>query len=907
MSRVALLLCIFALFCTSVHLSASHNRAGEITYEHAPREGEPFRYEFSIITYTKTGGQSDAADRDSLEIFWGDGTSTMLPRTNGPGAPQGVGSGELLGNQIKKNEYKGIHTYSGFFFYYVVHMKDPNRINNIININDGASEEPFVIQDTLFLLDPQFYGYNNSPVLYQPPLDYGNVGYTFVHNPNAYDLDGDSLYFELIPPRRDIDENCTNYFDPNFISAGPDNNITLDNQSGEFTWDSPQQAGIYNIAFLITEYRNGLKIGSMVRDMQIIVEEVDNRPPELIALQDTCVQIGQSLEILVVGEDPDTGQDVTLTAYGGPLEVINPATFQVEVGQGNIAEGLFNWDTTCDHIFSDEYTLVFKAEDDFVSGGNPLPLVDLETWQITVVPPAPTGLQATAINGDVLLEWDSPYICEGTDKFQGFSVYRAVGCDSTEFDICQRGLIGSNYTRIATDIDAYTYTDETAVRGLFYSYRIIADFADVLTGSNFGINLVASHPSENQCVELPLDIPILSNVSIEITDENSGEVFISWQKPDPEALDTIANPGPYTYELKRLEPGGEVSLGIFQSPTFSAEVQTTFTDTDRNTVAGPFTYTVGFSSGEEFLDDSEPAESPFLSLTASDNQLLLEWTENVPWFNFEYRIYRFDDQSSDWLQIGASTVPSYLDDELVNGRTYCYYVECLGTYASAYFPDTLYNLSQQLCGFPIDTQPPCAPELEVSNICDDIDTDTEDIFQNRLSWTNPNLSCADDVLSYNIYYGFADADTSLSLITSIEGANTTAFLDELESSLAGCYAITAVDSFQNESIWSNVVCKENCPLYELPNVFTPNGDGSNDRFVPLRGQRFVSSIKLEVFNRWGNKVFETTDPAINWEGPAEDSGTGDGVYFYTCQVYQTNSFGIEVQFDELSGYIHVMR
>ncbi|MBL0099519.1 MAG: gliding motility-associated C-terminal domain-containing protein [Saprospiraceae bacterium] len=80
--------------------------------------------------------------------------------------------------------------------------------------------------------------------------------------------------------------------------------------------------------------------------------------------------------------------------------------------------------------------------------------------------------------------------------------------------------------------------------------------------------------------------------------------------------------------------------------------------------------------------------------------------------------------------------------------------------------------------------------------------------------------------------------------------------------MLGCYAVTSVDSLGNESILSNSVCVDNCPFYELPNTFTPNGDGFNDVFKP-KVNLFVYQIDLKVFNQWGNLVFETQDPDIN--------------------------------------------
>jgi hypothetical protein len=62
--------------------------------------------------------------------------------------------------------------------------------------------------------------------------------------------------------------------------------LTLDPVTGDLVWDSPGFAGQYNVAFRILEYRkiNGeyRLIGYVVRDMQIIIENSDNKRPELI-------------------------------------------------------------------------------------------------------------------------------------------------------------------------------------------------------------------------------------------------------------------------------------------------------------------------------------------------------------------------------------------------------------------------------------------------------------------------------------------------------------------------------------------------------------------------------------------------------------------------------------------------
>jgi hypothetical protein len=132
------------------------------------------------------------------------------------------------------------------------------------------------------------------------------------------------------------------------------------------------------------------------------------------------------------------------------------------------------------------------------------------------------------------------------------------------------------------------------------------------------------------------------------------------------------------------------------------------------------------------------------------------------------------------------------------------------------------------------------------------------------------------------------------------------------ASTAGCYAVTAFDTVGNESPIVTKLCVDNCPDYQLPNVFTPNGDGSNDLFKPFP-YRFVSRINMKIFDRLGNQVFETTNPDILWDG--KDLKTGkplsEGVYFYSGSYFEEHISGeIERPLPPNKnggGYIHLMR
>ena len=71
-------------------------------------------------------------------------------------------------------------------------------------------------------------------------------------------------------------------------------------------------------------------------------------------------------------------------------------------------------------------------------------------------------------------------------------------------------------------------------------------------------------------------------------------------------------------------------------------------------------------------------------------------------------------------------------------------------------------------------------------------------------------------------------------------------------------------------------------LLEVPNVFTPNGDGANDEFRVV--YRSVKKYKITIVNRWGKIVYQSTDPAKGWDGNVGGSTAPPGVYFYYIEA-----------------------
>lgn len=914
---------IFAcLFFVANNSYATHYRAGEIIY----RLVAPLTYEADVITYTKTTGTSGGADRDTVQIFWGDGTFDMIVRVNGPDLNgNGIPDGQFVFDDIKKNVYRGSHQYAGIRPFYLISMEDANRINDIININGGGSvNTPFYVEDTIKFYDIASLGYNNSPTLLNPPIDFANVNDTFYHNPNAYDSDGDSLNFELVVPKQSLFGNVPGYQYPNEIIPGANNKFTINSQTGEIIWATPQRTGIYNIAILIREYRNQVLLSTLIRDMQIIVNDYPNDPPVIVDVRDTCIIAGTPLRVRVDASDINIPQQVSLTASGAPFLVsTSPARF--DSAYGNPVSSTFEWNTQCEHIRSQFYSVVFRAADNFRigtgSGSTRVPLVDLETWLIRVIAPPPLNLVANPFNNGINLTWDSPYTCASIPTFRGFSIWRRIGSNNFTPDSCETGLAGRGYTKIADNVLGYNYRDIDVVHGQKYCYRILAHFSQLSPNGLVEYDVCESIPSNEDCAELKRDVPVLIHVDVTNTDISNGSIFVDWVNPTIPALDTILYPGPYKYELYRNEglPGTSSSSLIqsFNSTSFTGLLlDTFFTDNLLNTKEKQYSYKVNFKyNNDSIVGPTSGASSIYLKIRPQDKSLRLSWNEKVPWSNNLYFIYK-QNKITLLYELKDSTISkNYTDTGLINDTLYCYYIESKGRYTGTGYPEPLLNKSQIACERPNDTIPPCAPNLLITNDCGKIPNNewNSTHWKNYLSWNIPPDSCGDDIAKYKLYFTPTNGGNLILIDSSFTKTDTT-YIHDLSNStgIAGCYRITAVDFTGNETSNASIICIDNCPLYELPNVFTPNGDGANELFKPFP-YRFVSKVDFRVHDRWGNLVYQTQNPDILWDG--NDMKTGkplsEGVYLYSGKYYEETLNGlIEKPLPPNKnggGFIHLMR
>ena len=629
------------LFCFAFTAKATHQRAAEITYTWLGGNA----YEFTLTCYTYTPSPA-GLQRDSLLVQWGDGLEEYIPRV----------VLQDLGEDYTLNVYKQIHNYSSSGTY-TISMEDANRNFGVVNVPNSVMVPMHI--ETELVINP-FLGYNNSVQLLNAPVDKGCVGKLYLHNPSAYDPDGDSLSYRLVTCKGQDGIEIPGYTLPQASQS-----FVIDSVTGELRWDAPLMQGEYNVAIMVEEWRHGVKIGSVVRDMQILISACNNDLPQIHCNEQYCLVAGEQLDFVISASDPN-GDNVTLSVSGAPLELaISPAMVNPETAFGMQPEMEFLWNTTYAHIRNTPYQLVVHAKDD----GSPVSLTNLKTISINVMAPKVQGLAADLHGHDVTLSW-AAYPCPNA---VALLVYRKAGCDGYEPDACETG-IRNGYQLIATlnNISVTSYTDHDLAQGVSYEYRILAQFPDG------ALSIV----SDAACVELKNDSPLMTHVSNDSIDLVSGQVIACWAKPKEIDEQYVA---PFNYTLSRILDG--------QTSIVYEGADTTFLDATVDLAeAASLVYKVQMrDANQQMMGESATASAVMLSATGTNDEAHLTWTEAVPWLVDSTQVFK----EVDHRFVGVATVTGFefTDTDVESDETYRYYVRTFGHYTLEGIMKPLVNYS----------------------------------------------------------------------------------------------------------------------------------------------------------------------------------------------------------------------
>jgi hypothetical protein len=219
-------------------------------------------------------------------------------------------------------------------------------------------------------------GGNSSPDFLAMPVAYFPIGDTVVYNPLPYDIDGDSLSWSLNVPYSAVNfptfDSVVGFVPPSADPAGP---FSMNPVSGEITW-IPNQLGNFVQSFIVDEYRNGVKIGSIIRDFQYVIVPPDTNNPNspMITVNSPFMTYnsaqnynymnyyaGEPASFTVTGSDLDAGATLSLNSYSEIFNLVsNPATFSVASSASNLI-GTFNW--TPNNGYVKDVLLVFRLRD----------------------------------------------------------------------------------------------------------------------------------------------------------------------------------------------------------------------------------------------------------------------------------------------------------------------------------------------------------------------------------------------------------------------------------------------------------------------------------------------------------------------------------------------------------------
>jgi len=204
---------------------------------------------------------------------------------------------------------------------------------------------------------------NNSPTFSNKPVPFACLGQQFCFNHGATDADGDSLVYSLITPYQNA--NTTVQYNAPYSATSPlasNPAVSFNNSTGDICM-TPTALQVTVMAVLVREYRNGVLIGSVERDIQVTVLNCGNSLPSLSGINgtnnfSTSVCAGQQLCFNINSFDPDAGQNVSVNWDGS----IPNATFTTS--GGSRPTGTFCWTPTASDISNNPYCFTVTVRDD---------------------------------------------------------------------------------------------------------------------------------------------------------------------------------------------------------------------------------------------------------------------------------------------------------------------------------------------------------------------------------------------------------------------------------------------------------------------------------------------------------------------------------------------------------------
>ena len=344
-------------------IRASHSMGSDLTYRCLGGN----TYEITLSFYRDCAGipADQSATIDFTSSCFPDAYAilNLIPNTGReitPLCPSQVSTcngGTFTG--IQEYIYRGIVTLPGPCADWTMSYNLCCRNSAITNIDFPGSTQIYVFATLNNVITPC----NNSPTFSNLPVPFVCLGQQYCYNHGAYDIDGDSLVYTVITPYDSpglpVQYNGT--FSPiRPLSSNPP--MTFNSRTGDICM-TPTSLEVTVMAVLVQEYRNGVLIGSVERDIQVTVIDCNNQLPAVSGINGTnsfaaSVCAGSQLCFTIQSSDVNASQNTTISWD----QSIPDATFTVI--PGNRESASFCWTPTVADISSNPYCFTVVVKDD---------------------------------------------------------------------------------------------------------------------------------------------------------------------------------------------------------------------------------------------------------------------------------------------------------------------------------------------------------------------------------------------------------------------------------------------------------------------------------------------------------------------------------------------------------------
>jgi hypothetical protein len=301
-----------------------------------------------------------------------------------PGALSTCNGGSLPG--VQAYVYQGTVTLQPncgvYSFTYEECCRNPS--NNIVN----ATSQGFGVTSTL---NSNAATCNSAPQFTSLPVPYFCVNQQVNYSHGAIDVDGDSLVYSLVNPLNDV--GGTVPFVGGFTATNPlptAGGFGFDSQTGQMTF-TPTTQGVYVVDVLVSEYRNGVLIGTTMRDIQIVIINCSNASPlvnncltpqnvsggVIVDCNSLGVCPGQNVTFTLGARDPN-GQPITVTSNIAQ-SIPGASLTTVQAGSPDTVTVTFNWTPAGNDTGFRYFTIQFE------DNACPIPGLQIYTYDISVL------------------------------------------------------------------------------------------------------------------------------------------------------------------------------------------------------------------------------------------------------------------------------------------------------------------------------------------------------------------------------------------------------------------------------------------------------------------------------------------------------------------------------------------